>query len=199
MRLKCQNWKLLLLPGHDCAVNDLIIKIRQSKINSRSVAGPMGQMNRRPSVWCSKYFFFSWFLAEFFAKIPTIYLFIFLKNTKIKIKSFECPKSIRSLKKIMLGTSDAWSTIRLSNRHSDPAWIYLRLTDLKIAWQFLARKSSKPLPTWYSSNKIRKIPNEYQIIVCQNLIGLKFWKQSQIFLVLIHCKCFPNKKCRESP
>ena len=25
-------------------------KIRQSKINSRSVAGPMGQMNRRPSV-----------------------------------------------------------------------------------------------------------------------------------------------------
>ena len=26
------------------------IKIRQSKINSRSVAGPMGQMNRRPSV-----------------------------------------------------------------------------------------------------------------------------------------------------
>mgnify|MGYP007048491197 CR=1 FL=1 len=25
-------------------------KIRQSKINSRSVAGPMGQMNRQPSV-----------------------------------------------------------------------------------------------------------------------------------------------------
>ena len=25
-------------------------KIRQSKINSRSVAGPMGQMNRRPRV-----------------------------------------------------------------------------------------------------------------------------------------------------
>ena len=25
-------------------------KIRQSKINSRSVAEPMGQMNRRPSV-----------------------------------------------------------------------------------------------------------------------------------------------------
>ena len=26
------------------------LEIRQSKINSRSVAGPMGQMNRRPSV-----------------------------------------------------------------------------------------------------------------------------------------------------
>ena len=53
------------------------IKIRQSKINWRSVAGPMGQINRRPSVWCSKYYFFSWFLAEFFAKILSIYLFIF--------------------------------------------------------------------------------------------------------------------------
>ena len=28
----------------------LFSKIRQSKINSRSVAGPMGQMNRRPSI-----------------------------------------------------------------------------------------------------------------------------------------------------
>ena len=26
------------------------VEIRQSKINSRSVAGPMGQMNHRPSV-----------------------------------------------------------------------------------------------------------------------------------------------------
>ena len=55
-------------------------EICQSKINSRSVAGPMGQMNLQPSVWCSKYYFFSWFLAEFFAKILSIYLFIFLKK-----------------------------------------------------------------------------------------------------------------------
>ena len=75
--------------------------------------------------------FFSWFLAEFFSKILSIYLFIFKKNTKIKVNSFECPKSIKCLKKIILGTSDAWSTIRLSNRPSDPAWIYLRLTDFK--------------------------------------------------------------------
>ena len=33
-----------------CTVIGGSIKIRQSKINSRSVAGPMGQMNRRPSV-----------------------------------------------------------------------------------------------------------------------------------------------------
>ena len=34
------------------------LKIRQSKINSRWVAGPIGQTNRRPNVWCSKYYFF---------------------------------------------------------------------------------------------------------------------------------------------
>ena len=67
------------------------LEIRQSKINSRSVAGPMGQMNRRPSVWCSKYYFFSWFLAEFFAKILSIYLFIFLKKYKNKSKEFWVP------------------------------------------------------------------------------------------------------------
>ena len=60
--------------------------------------------------------------------IFNLFVYFFL-NTKIKVKSFECPKSIKILKKIILGTSDAWSTIRLSNRPSDPAWIYLRLTD----------------------------------------------------------------------
>ena len=58
----------------------LLLKICQSKINSSWVAGPIGQTNRRPSVWCSKYYFFSWFLAEFFAKTLSIYLFTFLKK-----------------------------------------------------------------------------------------------------------------------
>ena len=41
----------------------------------------------------------------------------------MKIKSFECPKSIRNYeKKIMLGTSDTWSTSRLSHRPSEPAY-----------------------------------------------------------------------------
>ena len=105
------------------------IKFCQSKINSRWVGGPMGQMNRRPSIWCSKYYFFHDFLQNSLQKYFQYICLFFLKNTKIKVKSFECPKSIKSLKKIMLGTSDAWSTIRLSNRPSDPAWIYLRLTD----------------------------------------------------------------------
>ena len=78
------------------------------------------------------FFFFSWFLAEFFAKILSIYLFIFSKKYKNKNIEFWVPKSIKSLRKIILGKSDAWSTIRLSNRPSDPAWIYLRLADFWI-------------------------------------------------------------------
>ena len=38
------------------------------------------------------------------------------------------------MKKIILGTSDAWSTIHLSHRPSDWAWIYLRLTNFKCCW-----------------------------------------------------------------
>ena len=75
--------------------------IRNPSISNliRWVAWTMGQMNHWPSVWCSKYYFFSWFLAEFFAK-NTFNLFVyFFLNTKIKVKSFKCPKSIKSLKK----------------------------------------------------------------------------------------------------
>ena len=36
----------------------------------------------------------------------------------MKIKSFECPKSIKTYKKIMLGKSDPWSTSHLSQRTS---------------------------------------------------------------------------------
>ena len=51
--------------------------------------------------------------------------------TNIKIKSFECPKSIRNYeKKIMRGTSDAWSMSCLSHQSREPGcdiedcWIY---------------------------------------------------------------------------
>ena len=61
--------------------------------------------------------FFHDFLQNFLQKYFQSICLFFLKNTKIKVKSFECPKSIKSLKKIILGRSDAWSTIRLSNPH----------------------------------------------------------------------------------
>ena len=94
-------------------------KIRQSKINSRSVAGPIGQTNRPPSVWCSKYYFFiisckilcknhfnlfSYFLyiyktwkKEFWA--PLVYKKLLKKNERIFWKIFA-----RNYEKIILGT-----------------------------------------------------------------------------------------------
>ena len=38
------------------------------------------------------------------------------------MKGFECPNSIRNYKKKILGTSDSWSTSRLSHRPSEPAY-----------------------------------------------------------------------------
>ena len=66
--------------------------------------------------------FFSWFLAKFFETILSIYFLFFYKITKIKIKSFEFPKSIKSIKNIILGTSDSWLTIRLYHCPSNPAY-----------------------------------------------------------------------------
>ena len=67
------------------------VKIRQSTI---WYAGSLGQMTRQPSVWCFKYYFFHNFLQNSLQKsFQFIFLFLY-KFTKIKIKSFECPKSI---------------------------------------------------------------------------------------------------------
>ena len=93
-------------------------EIRQSLIYSSLVAWTMVQMNRRTSVWCSKHYFFHHLFQNTLQKAFQFILLFFHKITKIKLKSFEYCKSIKSLKKITLGTSDAWSTIHLSHRPS---------------------------------------------------------------------------------
>ena len=40
----------------------------------------------------------------------------------MKIKSFECPKSIRNYEKKILGMSDAWWMSHLSHRPCEPAY-----------------------------------------------------------------------------
>ena len=69
-------------------------KIRQSSVQViRWFAGMPEQGTHRPSILCSKYyFFFSQFLTKSFPIIVLIYFFI------IK-KSFECPKSKRNNEK----------------------------------------------------------------------------------------------------
>ena len=59
------------------------VEIRQSKINSRSVAGSMGQMNRRPSVWCSKYYFFFMISCRILCKNTfNLFVYFFFKIQK---------------------------------------------------------------------------------------------------------------------
>ena len=70
----------------DNVFRNVLIWHNKSVNLQRWVARTMGQTNRRPRVWCSKYYFFSWFLAKFFAKILSIYFLIFFyKITKMKI------------------------------------------------------------------------------------------------------------------
>ena len=50
----------------------------------------MGQTTSRPSVWCSKYYFFFIISCKILCKNPFNYFFLFCYNfTKIKLKSFE--------------------------------------------------------------------------------------------------------------
>ena len=59
-----------------------------------------GMNDSWPSVWCSKYYFFFIISCKILCKNPfKLFIFIFYKITKLKIRSFECPKSIRNYEK----------------------------------------------------------------------------------------------------
>ena len=68
----------------------------------------------------------------------------------MKIKSFQCPKSIRNYEKKILGTSDSWSPSRLSHRPSEPAYHIVDCQISKVShcmgklgfrWEFYTFKS----------------------------------------------------------
>ena len=61
----------------------------------------------------------------------SIFFFLFYKITSMKIKSFECPKSIRNCEKKILGASEAWSTSRLVPSAQQTRVIDRRLLDCK--------------------------------------------------------------------
>ena len=61
----------------------------------------------------------------------------------MKIKSFECPKSIRNYEKKILGTSDAWSTSLWSHRPSEPAYYIVDCRIFSGIWHACYQKSSK--------------------------------------------------------
>ena len=73
---------------HNWAKNFIKHEIRQSLIYSHRVAGTMGQMNHRPSVWCSKYYFFRLFIDLGHLKLFTFIFVFFKKNKQIDWKYF---------------------------------------------------------------------------------------------------------------
>ena len=65
-------------------------------------------------------------ILENYLQKPFQFIFLFsYQITKMKIKSFECLKSIRNHAKKKLGTSNAWFTIHLSRRPIEPAYYIL--------------------------------------------------------------------------
>ena len=96
----------------------------------RWFALPMGQTTRQPSVRCSKYYFFfikSW---KTLCENPFDLFFLFFKKiTKMKIKSFECLKSITNYEK-----KNTWNVRRMVNEWFVPlaqrtSILYCRLSD----------------------------------------------------------------------
>ena len=74
-------------------------------------------------------FFFHDFLQS---SLQKSFQFIFLFFYRIiKIKSFECPKSIKSIKKIILGTSRLLVDDLFVQSSKRPSVLYCRLTDFK--------------------------------------------------------------------
>ena len=105
------------------------------------VAWTMGQMKHLPSVWCSMHQFFSWFVAKLFAKTvwkkSSQFIFLFFNNiTKIKIKSFERPKTIKRIKK-----NNTWYIRLLVNdsfvqSSKQPAHF---IVDWRISWEIIRK------------------------------------------------------------
>ena len=91
------------------------LKIRQSSI---WYAGPLGWWDKRLIVQASDVpsIFFHNFLQNSLQKSFQFIFSFFYKFTKIKIKSFECPKSIRNYEK-----NTAWNIRRLDNQSFVPS------------------------------------------------------------------------------
>ena len=99
------------------------LKILQTSIK---YAGSLGRRTHRPSVWCSKYYFFFIISCKTLFKkcFNLFYLFFYI----IKIKSFECPKYIRNYVSCLVNKSFVPSTQQTSV-------LYCRLTYFLVAIQ----------------------------------------------------------------
>ena len=133
----------------------------------------MGQMNRRPSIWCSKYYFFFMISCKILCKKPfNSFYYFFYKITKIKLKSFEYSKSIKSLK------NKTWnirrlvgdSFVPLSQR---PSILYCRLSDLA-RLPIRNRNSEHMLPISHFNSTNDYFPSMFYIMSFHQIGNKKF-------------------------
>ena len=103
-------------------------------------------------------FFFRLFIELGHSKLFTFMFVFFFQNKQIDWKYFCKEFCKKSWKKIILGTSDAWSTIHLSHRPSDRAWIYLRLTNFKATF---SKKTGQKKFFFGQPEKMRNRPNNW--------------------------------------
>ena len=113
---------------------DTYLKIQQASIY---YAGLLGRSSHQPTVWWSKYSFDRLKIDQWVAGLVLGHskLFIFVKLWKNNLKGFLQRILQEIMKKIILGTSDAWLMRRSSHRPTDPAyyiedcrifiWLYL--------------------------------------------------------------------------
>ena len=130
-------------------------------------------------------FFFSQFLAKFLQKLFQFVFLFFYKFTKIKAKSFECPKSIRNYEK-----DNALNIRRLVDESFVPATqrtsvLYCRLSDFKLPLQ-IEKKShlqmAKRFYIWKLSLVISAVISTFVIICRRNGFSLKYHSSSVILL-----------------
>ena len=57
------------------------------------LAGAMGQMTHRPSIWCSKYYFLISAWKILYKNCFNLFFKFFYNITNMKIMNFECPKA----------------------------------------------------------------------------------------------------------
>ena len=98
----------------------------------------LGQTTYRPSVWCSKYYFFFIISCKILCK--NRFNLFFYNFTKMKVKSFECPKSIRNYEK-----KNAWNIRRLVNESFVPASQRIILKNVGFQYCIPLFKTQQPI------------------------------------------------------
>ena len=161
-----RSWKMLA--EFDLSETLSILKSVNLQYILRLVAWTMGQTNRRPRVWCSKYYFFILFIDLGHSKL-FIFIFVILQgNKKINWKDFCKELCKKSWKK-----NNTWNIRCLVDDSFVPSSkqtsvLYCRLTDFwedRESWviPWCARLKTVCISDHQKQNELKNLENKYQL------------------------------------